>query len=117
MGFIQCWILVELSLRISLNIRYTRLLIAANHPNNDKDSQLTDRKIKLGRRIVITVITLNVIFCLSYLLVDQIVKAEADNIIERTRWDLGVVIGLCIVFVLHLICVIWLVNRLKTSRD
>lgn len=134
LGLCQCWILLELYMRIKVTTQLTdsKKSVAANdvninlkkdikgtRKNNDYDFDpiKINKRIMKGRLCVISFIVMNILALSSYLSYLQ-ATLNLDELKEANRkWDSGCAYALFVMFVLHLICVIRLISVLKKSRD
>ena len=116
MGLNQCWMLYELSLRVSLSIKLKQLKDTTQQ-NADKSLATTEKIIKIGRIVLLVFVPSNLIFLSVYILVtySDMPRDESNTVLNRWNWYIG--IFFYILFVMILLSVVRLIRLLKRMRD
>ena len=131
LGIVQCWMLVELSLRIQQSIKFTNMLKNQMNMNESliqsgknaetysrKEQERTEQVLKYGRVIVIATLICEIVGIVIYFTVLDIDYDDPEY--KRTiikKWLKGTGIAFFVLAVLLSVCIVWLVNRLKKKRD
>ena len=115
---VQCWILFELGLRITQNIRLTEDLEKNNESQEEPEaSQRINKLILYGRCLFLVFVILELGSIIAYLGVETAVLNREERIGILSTWPTAV--GWCffsLSFVLFL-SVYFLINRLNKKRD
>ena len=115
MGFDQCWVMYELSLRVQENIQRCSS-VESDQLNISKDSNVvdmeakTERIIKKGRRLITVFIVLNLTVIMSYLIWVEVTCDPEGR--KRIATDTYYIIApsLMVLFFILLVNVIWLIK-------
>ena len=123
MGLNQCWMLLELSMRVKLSIQLASSEPFAPESDSFNDTRhrdlvnSTERKIRIGSRIVVVSIAVNLIVIFAYLGYRQVTFDVSERAHLMGDWDAVVGVLLFVLFALLLVCVLTLIWRLKQVRN
>ena len=115
MGFDQCWVMYELSLRVQENIQRCNS-IESDQLNISKDSSIvlveakTERIIKKGRRLITAFIVLNLTAISSYLIWVEVTHDPEGRKKIATETYYIIAPSLMVLFFILLVNVIWLIK-------